>query len=145
MQFCRVCDNMYYLQLTKSIDSDPSEEYLEYYCRRCGDVKSLAEQCNELRNDEFLFVVGSSAGTPNLHNETQSYAAEDKTYLSCINEFTKHDPTLPRRRDIKCCNDNCETNQNNLKREIVMVRYDDINMKYCCVCSTCDHAWPLVK
>ena len=53
------------------------------------------------------------------------------------------DPTLPRVNNILCPNDDCLTNtdpDNNLK-EIIIMRYDDKNMKYVSLCSTCDTVW----
>ena len=61
---------------------------------------------------------------------------------SFINEYTKLDPTLPRTNTIKCPNSNCDTNKSeNVEREILYIRYDDINMKYVYMCSTCDTMW----
>ena len=58
------------------------------------------------------------------------------------NEYTKLDPTLPRTNTIRCPNSNCETNKTeNAEREIIYIRYDDTNMKYVYMCSTCDSMW----
>ena len=48
-----------------------------------------------------------------------------------INKYTILDPTLPRVKNILCPNSDCETNKenNNEKREIIYIRYDDTNMR----------------
>ena len=51
------------------------------------------------------------------------------------------DPTLPRISKVLCPNAECETNKGDAKREIIYIRYDDINMNYIYMCSTCDTIW----
>ena len=58
-----------------------------------------------------------------------------------INKYTKLDPTLPRINTILCPNPNCTTNTDDTPREIIYIRYDDTNMKYVYLCSTCDTVW----
>jgi DNA-directed RNA polymerase subunit M/transcription elongation factor TFIIS len=93
-----------------------------------------------------------------------------------VNEFTKHDPTLPRINTIKCPNhecisntasmagggggasstsskkeektaldtsdkDNNNNNNNNNGREVIYIRYDDVNMKYVYLCVHCNTTW----
>ena len=50
-------------------------------------------------------------------------------------------PTLPRINKILCPNSECTTNTKNTEREIIYLRYDDVNIKYIYVCSTCDSVW----
>ena len=48
---------------------------------------------------------------------------------------------------MKCPNTMCETNREHVggsgskKCEILYIRYDDSNMKYLYMCTTCDTAW----
>jgi len=51
------------------------------------------------------------------------------------------DPTLPRISNILCPNTSCETNTADVEREIIYIRYDDVNMKYIYLCSQCDTVW----
>ena len=51
------------------------------------------------------------------------------------------DPTLPRVNNILCPNPDCTTNTKNDPREIIYIRYDDTNMKYIYLCSSCDTVW----
>jgi DNA-directed RNA polymerase subunit M/transcription elongation factor TFIIS len=120
MNFCNGCSNMYYLKIESNGES---ADKLIYYCRNCGneDVNSTSENI--------------CVSTTNLKQNKQQFD-------SFINEYTKLDPTLPRTNTIRCPNSNCETNKtDNAEREIIYIRYDDTNMKYVYMCSTCDTMW----
>ena len=58
-----------------------------------------------------------------------------------VNKYTKLDPTLPRINRIPCPNAECDTNTKETPREIIYIRYDDTNIKYMYLCSTCDYVW----
>ncbi len=58
-----------------------------------------------------------------------------------INNCTKFDPTLPRTRNFPCPNKECPTNISMALREVLMIRYDEINLNYMFLCSTCDTVW----
>ena len=120
MNFCNGCNNMYYLKIESNGES---ADNLIYYCRNCG---------NEDVNQTGENICVSST---NLKENNQQFD-------SFINEYTKLDPTLPRTNTIRCPNSNCETNKtDNAEREIIYIRYDDTNMKYVYMCSTCDTMW----
>ena len=125
MNFCSGCNNMYYLKIqTKenSSDNEPGDKLINY-CRNCG---------NEETNSSEENICVSSL---NLKQNKQQFE-------SFINEYTKLDPTLPRTNTIRCPNSNCDTNKlDNVNREIIYIRYDDTNMKYVYMCSTCDSIW----
>lgn len=117
MHFCSNCNNMYYIR----INSDNPNK-LVYYCRNCGN------EDQNLTND----------------NVTVSKTVIKKTEQSfshIINKYTKLDPTLPRINTILCPNAECPTNKQDKEREIIYIRYDDINMKYVYLCSDCDTVW----
>ena len=108
---------MYYI----SIDpNDPNK--LVYYCRNCGN------------QDETISVSNVTVSKVQLKKSEQEFS-------HIINKYTKMDPTLPRINTILCPNAACETNTKDLEREIIYIRYDDINMKYVYLCSTCDTVW----
>ena len=119
MHFCNNCENMYYIR----IDSNDTNKLI-YYCRNCGNEDTLLTNNN--------FIISKSK----LNNNEEEYS-------HIINEYTKLDPTLPRINKIKCPNSECETNKSNTEREIIYIRYDDINMKYIYLCSTCDCVWKI--
>ena len=119
MHFCIKCDNMYYLKI-----SNENSNNLIYYCRNCGyeDTDSSVDNICVSR--------------------TQVKRSEQK-YSHAINEYTKQDPTLPRINTIKCPKIDCPSNvdEDKVSRDVLFIRYDDINMKYIYMCSKCDTVW----
>ncbi len=120
MKFCDTCDNMYYL----SIDQHNPDK-LMYYCRNCGS------------HDDTL--VSPTTGGSVI--SSVKLASEDANTSRIINKYTKLDPTLPRINRIPCPNAECDTNVKEVPREIIYIRYDDTNIKYMYLCSTCDYVW----
>ena len=53
------------------------------------------------------------------------------------------DTNLPRIYNIRCPNSACDTNKTGETKpaEIIYMRYDDSNLKYIYICSTCDTTW----
>ena len=119
MHFCSNCSNMYYISL-KSDDIDQ----LIYYCRNCGN-----------KDDKLI--------NENLCISKSDFIKKESNFSNIINKFTKLDPTLPRINNIKCPNSECKSNKNENEnlREIIYLRYDDINMKYIYLCCNCDYSW----
>ena len=117
MHFCNVCNNMYYIR----IDSENSNKLI-YYCRNCGN------------EDGLLTVDNVTVSKTQVKNNEQKFS-------HIINKYTKLDPTLPRVSKILCPNADCDTNTHSTPREIIYIRYDDVNMNYIYLCSTCDKVW----
>lgn len=120
MHFCSICNNMYYLRI---VEKDPNK--LIYYCRNCG------------HEDNSLLIENGVISTYKTSHESQ--------YSHIVNAYTKLDPTLPRRNDIPCPNPLCETNTKEKQKEIIFIRYDNVNMKYLYLCSTCDTQWVIAN
>jgi len=118
MHFCSECSNMYYIRISAD---NPNK--LIYYCRNCG-------------HEDFALNVDNLTITNTQFKKVTSQV----TY---INKYTKLDPTLPRINNILCPNAECLTNTKNEPREIIYIRYDDINMKYIYLCSSCNTVWKL--
>jgi hypothetical protein len=108
---------MYYLRIN---EADPNK--LDYYCRKCGNEDILTEHSN-ICISKINIKKGNSS------------------FSHIVNEYTKLDPTLPRINTILCPNAECETNTASKKREIIYIRYDDVNMKYVYMCSECSVIW----
>jgi DNA-directed RNA polymerase subunit M/transcription elongation factor TFIIS len=125
MHFCLICQNMYYISISPE---DPNK--LVYYCRNCGHIENNSSK-SILTNPKNIFITKT-----NLKKKEQEFG-------HIINQYTKLDPTLPRVNNILCPNDECLTNTDPDKnlREIINIRYDDKNMKYISLCSTCDTVW----
>jgi len=118
MHFCEICNNMYYLKLGKDLNE------LIYYCRNCGNEN------NELSSENICV--------------SETIINGNKAKISShINEYTKYDPTLPRTNIIRCPNQECLTNKNGNEqmREVLYIRYDDINVKYIYMCTSCNTTW----
>ena len=124
MHFCTICSNMYYIKIS---EASPNE--LKYYCRKCGD------------ENDTITVENVSLSKINV----KMGSTTDQHFSNVINKYTKLDPTLPRINHIACPNSECSTNSagNPTPREIIYIRYDDANIKYVYLCSTCDTAWKL--
>lgn len=118
MHFCKVCNNMYYLKLGENMDT------LVYYCRNCGHEDTQLSSENVCVSDTLI-------------------QQKQKQNSGFINEYTKEDPTLPRTTTIRCPDQDCESNavKDLSKREVLYIRYDDTNMKYIYMCTTCNTTW----
>jgi DNA-directed RNA polymerase subunit M/transcription elongation factor TFIIS len=108
---------MYYIRIDAN---NPNQ--LVYYCRKCG-------------NEDTLF---DSDNVSILKTEIKK---SEQSFSHIINKYTKLDPTLPRTNKVLCPNKDCETNHNESGREIIYIRYNDTDMKYVYLCSTCDSVW----
>jgi DNA-directed RNA polymerase subunit M/transcription elongation factor TFIIS len=117
MHFCSSCQNMYYIR----INSEDTNK-LVYYCRNCGD------------EDSSLTLDNVSVSKTLLKKNEQQFS-------HIINKYTKLDPTLPRVSKILCPNSDCTTNTHDTPREIIYIRYDNVNIKYVYLCSTCNSVW----
>ena len=128
---------MYYIRL----DAE-NPEALVYYCRHCGHETS------------FLEGQGvASGGMPAEGEDTSQLTCVSKTWVKntepsfqyIVNKYTKMDPTLPHTNKMLCPNADCATNKKGgdkeMERDIIYIRYDDINIKYLYLCSTCDTTW----
>ena len=117
MHFCSICKNMYYLKLGEDANN------LTYYCRNCGD-----------ENDEI--------GKTDIFVSRTNLVPVDNNYKNIVNQYTKYDPTLSRDTEQICPNVNCVTKTDAAKnKEVIMLRYDDNNLKYIYICPQCDTTW----
>lgn len=130
MNFCNVCDNMYYFKI-----SEDETNTLKHFCRKCGNT------------DDKIFNNSENICISKTHIKKKQ-----NTYNSIINEYTKLDPTLPRTKNIKCPNEECNKETKDSKSEendyiekneseIIYLRYDNDNMKYVYLCSNCNYSW----
>ena len=130
MHFCVKCDNMYYISI-----SSEDENKMSYYCRNCGN------------EDDNISKDSICVSRTQLKRNKQ-------TYNHIINKYTKLDPTLPRINTIRCPNSECKSNHEDNtahsndkdtdkdnEREVIYMRYDDINMYHIYLCTKCDTVW----
>jgi DNA-directed RNA polymerase subunit M/transcription elongation factor TFIIS len=113
---------MYYLKVTAE-----DANSLVYYCRNCGHTDNAPT-------------------TETICVSTTELKKNDQKFTHIINEYTKFDPTLPRINTIKCPNNECSSNKDGGEdtREVIYIRYDDINMKYIYLCTHCDKMWKTI-
>jgi len=125
---------MYYISI-----SEKDSNVLSYYCRSCGHV-------DDTLTEEGVCIL-----------DTQLKKGKQK-FNHIINEYTKLDPTLPRIYNIPCPNTTCPTHgskssasssssasaagkDETKQSEVIYMRYDDANLKYIYICTTCDTVW----
>ena len=119
MKFCANCDNMLYIRMCDSENSNA----IKYYCRNCG------------YEDDTVQKDGVCVLKTQLRKSGQKFN-------HIINRYTKLDPTLPRIYTIRCPSEACTTNVERVEHpEIIYMRYDDENMKYLYLCVECDTTW----
>jgi DNA-directed RNA polymerase subunit M/transcription elongation factor TFIIS len=112
MKFCPTCDNLFYL----TIDDDT----VQYTCKKCGTIEDIQEDCT-------ISNIFCNQQRQNVQNS--------------VNQYTKLDPTLPRINFLKCPNGSCENHEDREDREIIYVRYDNVQLKYIYICPKCDTVW----
>ena len=155
MHFCTRCSNMYYIKVGKLLPYSQDQydgNVLVYYCRNCG------------YEDETVSTEHYVVSSTQLKKSEQEFS-------HIINQYTKLDPTLPRMTNILCPNDACPSNlkkksggfdetkdpeepegqepegqeleepEGEREREIIYIRYDELNLKYVYLCCQCDHVW----
>ena len=118
MRFCDGCNNMYYIKTKEEEENDSTK--IVYYCRNCG---------KEDENIEQNYVVSSFNKSDNLSDN------------SFVNPFTKFDLTIPRVNTIKCINPECKSHKDDSKSHVLLIRTDEVNMKYLYLCSICETKW----
>tara|TARA_B100000524_G_scaffold333567_1_gene221509 strand:+ start:129 stop:479 length:351 start_codon:yes stop_codon:yes gene_type:complete len=111
MKFCNGCGNMYYLKM---------DGKLTYYCRNCGNEDEKINECYTASKNNII--------------------SEDTVYNSIINKYTKNDETIPRVNEIKCINTDCASFIDS-KNNILLIRNDEVNMKFIYLCGNCDTVW----
>lgn len=133
MDFCSVCDNMYYMKF----EHDEFGGQLRHFCKSCGNETDAPPPILPRNNvnrstaeNDFPEGVFSPPPLPS-----------DK-----LNEYTKYDPTIPHVKDTECPNASCDSNRadsdkDKKVRDILYVRYDRENMKYVYLCAICDCTW----
>lgn len=117
MRFCNKCDNMYYLKL----EDESNNGNLVYYCRNCGN--------EDIIDTDATVVMKTTVN------------GKDDIYVNVVNKYTKFDNTIPRVKEINCANASCASNENSSMKDILLIRYDEMNMKYVYLCGVCDYVW----
>jgi DNA-directed RNA polymerase subunit M/transcription elongation factor TFIIS len=124
MKFCPTCRYYLYMKTTKGGDGKgTSSGQLLLTCNNCG--------YNEVNTKGGLI----------METDLQEKTAEG--YKILINEFTRSDQTLPSTDIIKCPNPDCGSNIGSDKRNIIYMKYDQVNLKFLYLCNVkgCEKQW----
>jgi DNA-directed RNA polymerase subunit M/transcription elongation factor TFIIS len=129
MKFCPNCENYLYL--------DTKQKDLLRVCRTCGYSEKDTEG--------------------GLVMETIVQERSSEGYKILLNEYTRQDPTLPHVSTLPCPNTTgyqekdaegnviehppCRTNTANEKRNVIIIKYDNANMKFIYICDVCGIQW----
>ena len=113
MDFCNICVNMLYTKVDE-------EKNLVNYCKNC-----LYEEI--VTSTESKLIINS------LYDDKNNFNLH-------LNKYIKYDPTIPKVNNITCLNSKCskEKDQDN---NILVIKYDNINLKYVYFCCYCDYYW----
>jgi hypothetical protein len=123
--FCPICRYYLYLEEVNEAkdDSDDSETTgmkLKRICRNCG-------------HHEY--------GKGGLILEINLKEKSSEGHKILINEFTTNDPTLPHVDTITCPNIDCDTNKKGVRKDVIYLKYDAINLKFMYICNVCNEKW----
>ena len=87
-----------------------------------------------------------------LAMETIVQERSSEGYKILLNEFTRQDPTLPHVNTLPCPNtegyqengkvvEACPTNTKKHPRDVIIIKYDNQNMKFIYICNVCGTQW----
>ncbi len=112
-KWCPICRNMLYIKI------NTENEYTDY-CKNCSyqeiDVST-----------ESKVIINS------FYDEKEDFSAY-------VNRHIKYDKTIPKVNNIKCQNKKCCKKEED-ENEIMIIKYDNINLKYIYLCCYCDNYW----
>ena len=159
MHFCVNCNNMYYIRLS---EEDPNS--IVYYCRNCGhenknislnsvtisktSFKNTRQKYNSILNkytklDPTLPRI-NTIKCPNQSCKSNHGGGSEEGdvvgAMAAANVSSKKkgaaqavEVPAPAPAPVSVISEN--------KREIIYLRYDDINMNFVYLCATCDTVW----
>ena len=148
MKFCTVCDNMYYI----SIDEKDSNK-LSYYCRNCGHI-------DDQITEEGVCILNTQLkkGNQKFNHIINEYTKMDPTLpriynvpcpnTQCPVNLAKHDSNrgsseaaVAAAAAEHSAAEHSAAEHSAANQEVIYMRYDDTNMKYLYICTTCDTVW----
>jgi hypothetical protein len=100
---------------------------------KLGEANDLVMYC---KNCNWTTNSGHEKGMCVYESSAVEEEADYKQYMT---KDVKNDHTLPRIRHIKCPNEKCTGTD--ADREVIYVKYDNINLKYLYFCCDCETFW----
>jgi Zn-finger nucleic acid-binding protein len=112
-KLCPICDNMLYIKVSNE------NEYTDY-CKNCSYQEiSVSTESKVIIN---------------------SFYDNNEDFSAYVNKHIKYDPTIPRVNNIKCQNKKCSKKEDE-DNKVMIIKYDNINLKYIYLCCYCDNYW----
>jgi DNA-directed RNA polymerase subunit M/transcription elongation factor TFIIS len=125
MNFCPICEYMLYIETYYEDENktNPKSMKVRNVCKNCGYTASLENK------DKAIMISNTTTAIGNVD------------VSSFINENIIHDPTIPHVNNIHCPNNDCDSNKEKKGNDVMIVRYDNTNLKYLYHCANCRHTW----
>lgn len=147
MHFCTECGNMYYIRLTET-------NGIVYYCRNCGHEDDTITIDNLVVSQTSIQTVGNNANIVNKYTKLDPTLPRIST-IQCPNSECpcnrNHNPTQYADRATIVGSEEEEAGQagqagqqadaDAVPREVIYLRYDDIQLKYIYLCAVCNTIW----
>ena len=146
MHFCTDCGNMYYIRLTDT-------NGIVYYCRNCGHEDDTITIDNIVVSQTSLKTRSSHANMVNKYTKLDPTLPRIST-IQCPNTECpcnrNHNPTQFADRATIVGNQEEEVagqaqagqaDADTVPREVIYLRYDDIQLKYIYLCAVCNTIW----
>jgi DNA-directed RNA polymerase subunit M/transcription elongation factor TFIIS len=114
MKFCNNCSNMMYIKVVS--------DTLQTYCKCCGFIK------DEPKEQYSKAIIENNISQDNVDLST------------FITPLIKHDPTLPRMKNISCIKNDCPSVKTG-DQEVIFMKYDPEKLKYLYFCCQCESFW----
>lgn len=120
MFFCNNDDNMLYIKIDEN-------ENLIYHCKLCNEEYKIEDLDTKSKNTNCVYK--------------QNYLTKNYSYKTFINKNIFNDPTLPRINNLKCPYEECESNTQNKKNEVIYIKYNLKDMAFLYCCTQCKKKW----
>ena len=118
MEFCKVCNNLLYLQMDE-------DRRLMKHCKCCQT--SFEEERKGLRISKAV------------------YSEDDMLFMYHQNPYLRFDPTLPRINNVACPKKDCIGRLENRPNQVIYVKYNPVKMSYFYTCEHCGDIWKSEK
>lgn len=165
MHFCPRCDNMYYIRIEPDADEPASDATtLFHYCRNCGSREQIKEAVS-------VSKIQLKHSTQSYGNIINKYTKLDPTlprinHIKCPNSECPSNPFVPisssgaialkpgvavlqgeeeEYADVAGGGEAAQARaivaRKLVPREVIYIRYDEVNMRYVYLCAVCDTLW----